>query len=278
MPTKEEKKSWSVGVDLPIVIFESAKETNFEIEFELSSSPLWSNITHVYRTSIHFAETSGPICYLGDSHDGLHWFDEATFKRWGLAAAALALERDCPYRAHQSTAECLVPRVQNFPYKNGLLPPSQESHIQVAVALSSALYGGIHMSQWFSHFPSSTEAELWRWSTVIIAASGVIASLAMIVKNFFDTHANVFAKKSVPSKVLNFTEDVEELVSRKHRTESSPNRILNELILACCAAMIVACVYLPARCFVIVEAFISLRSLPVDAFKTPEWSQWIPHI
>ncbi len=62
------------------------------------------------------------------------------------------------------------------------LPPSHESYIEIAIALSTGLYGGIHLSQWSSHFPSPAEAELWRWSSVFVAGSGFFASLAMIAQ------------------------------------------------------------------------------------------------
>lgn len=278
MPTEEERNSRRHFVDFPIVIVESAaNKTNSDLEAEFSSSFLWSGITHVYRTTLRPVENSTPISCLGDSYDGLHWFDDGTLERWGLAAAALELERDCPHAAHQSTSECLVPRVQNFPYKNGLLPPSPECPIEVSIALSSALYGGVHMSQWFSHFPSPAEATLWRWSTVIIAASGVTASLALIAQRVVDSLAKVFAKAGDSSIVSNMTEDAKEIV-RKHATDSSSKKSILKVYLACTGIMLFGCLYLPARCFVIVEAFISLRSLPGDAYITPEWSQWIPHI
>ena len=36
--------------------------------------------------------------------------------------------------------------------------------------------------------------------------------------------------------------------------------------------------YCAARAFIVVEAFISLRSLPADAYKTPNWTAWLPHL
>jgi hypothetical protein len=36
--------------------------------------------------------------------------------------------------------------------------------------------------------------------------------------------------------------------------------------------------YIPARIFLVVEAFISLRDMPVEVYQTPNWTQLIPHL
>jgi hypothetical protein len=36
--------------------------------------------------------------------------------------------------------------------------------------------------------------------------------------------------------------------------------------------------YTPARMFLVVEAFISLRALPIKIYQTPDWTQLIPHL
>jgi hypothetical protein len=283
MPTAEEKISWKVDTDIVIILCESpVKKTNSEIELKLASSPLWSSVTHVYRTPLASSEKGKAPPHLSDIRDGLHWLDDATLKQWELAAAALEMERDCsvcPFDAHQPTTECLVPRVGNFPYKSGLLPPSRESYIEIAIALSTALYGGIHVSQWSSDFPSQAEAELWRWATVILAGSGFIAGLAMMAQKHHNTHARASTEIRLASGVGDSTERPQELASRKDWTEGSAQvKTAIKLCLTCTASVLLTCVYIPARCFVVIEAFISLRSLPGDAYKTPNSSQWIPHI
>ena len=283
MPTAEEKRSWKVETDIAIILCDSpVNKTNSEIQVKLASSPLWSNVTHVYRTSLTNAEKGKADSYLGDVRNNLHWFDDATLRQWESAAVALDMQRDCsvdPLDALQRTIECLIPRVGNFPHKSGLLSPSHESYIEIAIALSTAIYGGIHMCQWFSDFPSQTEAELWRWSTVIVAGSGFIASLAMMARKYHNAYASNSTEMRLPSAAGSPTPKPEELPSRKHWAESSsPAKIALKLCLMCLAFIILGCVYIPARCFVVLEAFISLRSLPLDAYETPDWSQWIPHI
>ena len=38
------------------------------------------------------------------------------------------------------------------------------------------------------------------------------------------------------------------------------------------------CVFCLARLYVVIEAFISLRSLSPRMYETPEWPKWIPHL
>jgi hypothetical protein len=36
--------------------------------------------------------------------------------------------------------------------------------------------------------------------------------------------------------------------------------------------------YIPVRLYLFVEVFVGLRSVPVDVFRTVQWTEWIPHI
>ena len=62
-----------------------------------------------------------------------------------------------------------------------------------------------------------------------------------------------------------------------------PDKILARLKVPFGMALLVFCYalllfYVFGRCFIVIEAFISLRSLPEQAFQTPSWTQWIPHL
>jgi len=43
-------------------------------------------------------------------------------------------------------------------------------------------------------------------------------------------------------------------------------------------AAISAVCYVVARFFIVIEAFIALRSLPPEAYEVPSWVQWLPHL
>lgn len=36
--------------------------------------------------------------------------------------------------------------------------------------------------------------------------------------------------------------------------------------------------YIPARLYLVTEAFLSLRSLPIEMYKTPDWTEWVSHL
>jgi hypothetical protein len=49
-------------------------------------------------------------------------------------------------------------------------------------------------------------------------------------------------------------------------------------VLVVVAQLLPLALYCAARAFVVVEAFISLRSLPADAYRTPNGTAWLPHL
>jgi hypothetical protein len=44
------------------------------------------------------------------------------------------------------------------------------------------------------------------------------------------------------------------------------------------ALSLCALVYTSARLFILLEAFISVRSVPEGAYQTPNWTSWLPHL
>ncbi|CAF9910276.1 MAG: hypothetical protein GOMPHAMPRED_007029 [Gomphillus americanus] len=116
------------------------------------------------------------------------------------------------------------------------------------------LYGGLHTIAWLDHFPSNTEQYLWRISCVWIVGSG---GLWVII--------NLMAQLN--NKFYSFWESVERL--------EAPRIII---VVLGGIATICGIGYVLARAFLVVEAFISLRSMPQDVFYTPDWVQVIPHL
>lgn len=43
------------------------------------------------------------------------------------------------------------------------------------------------------------------------------------------------------------------------------------------SATVCGVLFLLARAFLVVEAFVSIRQLPAAAYETPEWTQVFPH-
>jgi hypothetical protein len=132
-------------------------------------------------------------------------------------------------------------RLENWPsLKAGLI--SSRLIPAIIIVTLAGLYGALHAICWHSHFPSSAEQVLWRASSVIIAIGPLMLSFTL------------------------------PLVQTK---EDKEWQIVFPLLLI---AGICAITYGGARIFILAEAFISLRSLPVGAYQTPNWTSWLLHL
>jgi len=123
-----------------------------------------------------------------------------------------------------------------------LIPGSLEVSMQRGVfllAILSALYGGVHALAWNAHFPSHIEQILWRCSAIIIAGGGFGVWLLLVTSDM----------------------------------ETNPIFFIFYLLL-----VLSPLAYVFARIFLVTEAFISVRSLPVGAYNTVSWAQDFPHV
>jgi len=100
------------------------------------------------------------------------------------------------------------------------------------------VYGGIHAFAWNAHFPSIVEENFWRASGCAIAFVAVTLGLFL-----YSGTARPYVK------------------------------LIIELPFFFLLAL-----YIVARLFFIVEAFISVRALPLGAYDTVQWSNALPHI
>jgi hypothetical protein len=119
---------------------------------------------------------------------------------------------------------------------------------------ASMAYGGVHIAAWNDYFPSTVEAWMWRSSSIYITFSG---GLWLTI--------NLLAHLSKP---INAYWD-RALALQAHWTSYL---VLGTLCSICGLA------YAFARIFLVVEAFISIRELPLGAYATPNWTQVIPHL
>jgi hypothetical protein len=115
-------------------------------------------------------------------------------------------------------------------------------YIFVFLPLATALYGGLHSAAWNEYFPTPAERDLWRYSSIIAASSGPMFS---IVLTLWGTLASVGV-------------------------------VLDGLAYMSIGIVILA--FSASQIFLVIEAFISLRELPLAAYDTPRWLQVIPHI
>jgi len=122
----------------------------------------------------------------------------------------------------------------------------------VILTVLGMLYAGIHASWWNEHFPTKVEAILWRVAVCYIGASGFIAiALCLILDKVDDIY--------VPSRIGQFI--------TKRCVDGGI--VLSIFLLG----ILVAC-----RCYLMIEAFVSIRSLPLGSYSTVTWVNFLPHI
>jgi len=139
-------------------------------------------------------------------------------------------------------------RVGTFSPKIDGLGYSQLMSVVVGI-----MFGGIHCIAWAFHFPSRTEHILWRISAVSVA--GVPLLVTFTVKSFI-----VYVGSD--SGVLKFLAGALKLLAKVLVVFIIPSVLL----------------YVSARLTLLVLPFMSLRSLPPDAYRTAGWTSFIPHI
>ena len=116
-----------------------------------------------------------------------------------------------------------------------------QRHLVFCFASSS--FGSLHLMAWHATFPSLIEKLLWRSSAVYVAGSGIFVACCLLAIHI----------SSKPSAVFTSIVTVGMLTSAP-------------------------ALYVGARLFLLLEAFISLRALPMQAYQTPEWTLSIPHL
>lgn len=143
----------------------------------------------------------------------------------------------------------ITDHVPNFPGLGylGSVNVHRDSLKSVA-AFAGAAYGGLHLSAWNDYFPTQVERWLWISCALATGATGTVLAL------FF-------------------------LASQKIRAfENLEHFFRNNPTVKWASASIISPLFITARVFVVVEAFISLRWAPEDIYRTPEWSNYLPHL
>jgi hypothetical protein len=130
-----------------------------------------------------------------------------------------------------------VSRASNHKIKGNFQSVSELKFLVILTVLG-LLYAGIHASSWNGHFPTYVEAILWRVAVCYIAASGLMAILVYLA----------------------------------YERLGAVNLGVVMCIFVFLIGILVFC-----RCYLVVEAFISLRSLPIGSYSTVAWANFLPH-
>jgi hypothetical protein len=169
---------------------------------------------------------------------------------------------------------------------------------QLTIALLSlnACYAGIHASAWNYSFPSIFECWMWRAACIYIATFGWVLGFGLgasvLLRGAKAVLMTYFAKTVIATclaKISEWTEPT--LGSARPLSMRRPVykggyvwhfvRDYGPGFVSKVAAVILAVApyfcYIVARVYIVVEAFISLRSVPIGVYASVPWANAIPH-
>jgi hypothetical protein len=174
------------------------------------------------------------------------------------------------------------------------------------LCLGTLIYASVHMTGWNFHFPSKLEQTLWRVSSVILVGSTIafwiLESLAMFWRygggqEFFQRLVKQRSKSSPGVVELGITTTNSNSTGSMYKvavkTRKKPDRTVSEqdyqhetpfeprelpLVWEFWSIFPLAVIYGAARGYILVEALLSLRSLPTSAYYSVEWTDFIPHL
>ncbi|KAH8585642.1 hypothetical protein B0O99DRAFT_126286 [Bisporella sp. PMI_857] len=130
------------------------------------------------------------------------------------------------------------------------------------VVVFCLVFGGIHCAAWNFSFPSQTEQTLWHIAS-LVSTFGIPVSC--VLEGCFEW----FGLTHLYS---------EEFPRLQHRTgKSSPRSGGKAGWLDICANCATWLPYSAARIYLVVEVFVSLRSLPEGTYDVVDWTKFLPH-
>jgi hypothetical protein len=129
----------------------------------------------------------------------------------------------------------------------------------VVIGIITLTYISVHLIGWNFVFPTTVERNLWRSATLILSGSAVSYMLLFLLLTWqLPAFRRLFGVSRANTAVEVFD-------------------LLPWWLQYLVAASWVGS-YGTARLYLIVEAFISLRALPLAAYETVNWSNFLPHL
>lgn len=143
----------------------------------------------------------------------------------------------------------IADHVPNFPGFSFLGSVNvQRDRLKTVVAFAGAAYGGLHLAAWNDYFPTSVERIMWISCSCATGLTGLVMALFFLATN--------------------------QIV----RLEAAENHVRNSKKFRFFWKWVLIPLFMTARIFIVVEAFVCLRRQPETIYKTPEWSNYFPHL
>ena len=151
-------------------------------------------------------------------------------------------------------------------FTNDRLPTIDGSRDSILLVIVVMAYSGLHFIAWDFIFPTQVERIIWRVNCIVMVSTASIFFASEFYHNELRTgrwlHGN--------PRLFSMTPPLRRLLSKLEGAKLIPSG-QNVFIL------VFAVMYTLARMYIAIECFISLRSLPLRAFDSVKWSNFIPH-
>lgn len=233
------------NISMEVLDAKNASHGVFEV---ISTSPNASQIMHSDTSQATNSDTSQQLIRTSLITEAITLYP-CIRSRFILQNSPSSLNRE--YKP--LVEELLVRRASNWP-TDELLTRTGGLIMGMVLWFVSIGFGAVHVCAWNGFFPSTIERTLWRASGLFISASGALWLIINLLAHKFKGIDRYW------ETVLN------------NEASWITYAVLGILCTVC--GLLYGC----ARLFLVVEAFISIRKLPENAYETPSWTSLIPHL
>jgi len=148
-------------------------------------------------------------------------------------------------RDHHFNKVHVARSIENLAIKGNLAEVDESANVVGGfMVMLTVVYGGINAAAWNAQFPSNTEQMMWRIASCWVMGGGLLIAVFGALGQLCD-----------------------------HGAMQGYAGLVFGLI-----CLMLFGIYAAARSFLIIEAFISVRSLPAEAYNTVDWINAVPHI
>ena len=146
-------------------------------------------------------------------------------------------------------------------FRNDRFPPGERDwSLTVFLSITSTAFGAVYLAGWNIDFPTPVESVFWR--VAICCQLGLVA---------------VFWTLDLSMEVYKWRKRNQRHTGKKRHTRPGKNFDLVAPV-GIVVCIIITAIYVCCRLYLIIEAFMSLRALPLKAYQSINWIGSIPHL